>query len=138
MWEMYLGISRRHLDELRKFATTSGHCECCGLLFGSDSEITGVQICENVAKNTDMNFEIAPAELIAAERQSREGEAKLIGYFHSHPNGNIFPSANDAEMAHPDGRFWLIITSSKVTAWRAVANGSHLSRFDRVELDTMG
>jgi desampylase len=136
MWAMSLRISRQHIEQLLRYAELALPSECCGLLFGDDKHIAAVTWTQNVSKMPPTHFEIDPADLIAAERNSRGAKIGLIGYFHSHPNGHCRPSQIDAEMAVKDGRYWLIIANHGVSAWRAVQNGALHQTFDPVELDS--
>ncbi len=107
--------------------------ECCGLLFGSSDRIESAQPCANVAADPLRTFEIDPSALIAAERAARADGPRLLGYYHSHPNGCAEPSRRDARDAAGDGRLWLIIAHDSITAWRAVEAGTLHGRFDRLE-----
>lgn len=96
--------------------------EVCGLLFGEGDRIDLAVQTKNVAPDTSINFEIDPAALISALRSERTGGSRIVGYFHSHPNGLSIPSVADTEMAAPDNRIWIII-GSDLTAWRATPSG---------------
>lgn len=135
---MTLRISRQHREQLLLLAETAAPNECCGLLFGSNERLEVIAPTRNVSETPSTHFEIDPRALIAAERRARGGGAELLGYFHSHPNGECRPSQTDAQMAAADGRIWLIIAGSQIAAWRAAANGTVFGRFDPVELDTQG
>lgn len=108
--------------------------ECCGLLFGDDSAIRRIQPVANVSDTPERAFEIDPAALIAAERAMRQGGERLIGHYHSHPNGRSAPSPCDAASAAADGRLWLVIAGPAITGWRAQPAGALLGRFDPVDL----
>ncbi len=104
--------------------------EVCGLLFGGASRVERAEPTANVAADPARRFEVDPGALIAAHRQGRGGGAKLIGHYHSHPNGRAEPSACDADMSVADGSVWLIIAGGEVTAWRVVEDGALHGRFD--------
>ena len=78
--------------QLLAHAASAHPLECCGLLLGSDQEIETARPCANVADDPATGFEIDPAALIAAERAMRQGGKRLIGHYHSHPNGRSAPS----------------------------------------------
>ncbi|WP_033925937.1 M67 family metallopeptidase [Sphingomonas sp. 35-24ZXX] len=120
--------------QLLAHAAATHPVECCGLLLGSDGAIETVQACPNVADDPATGFEIDPATLIAAERAMRQGGKRLIGHYHSHPNGRSAPSPRDAASAAADGRLWLIIAGGEITAWRAVSGGALHGAFDPVAL----
>jgi proteasome lid subunit RPN8/RPN11 len=105
--------------------------ERCGLLFGDAARVAGATLCANVAADPARTFEIDPAALFAALREERRGGATLIGYWHSHPSGDVRPSATDAAMAAPDGKLWLIVGGGAVAVWRAGNEAGHTG-FTRV------
>lgn len=115
---MAINISRQQQQLLLAWALDAGGHECCGLLLGTDDEVECVELTANVAREPANSFEIDPTALISAEKQARQGGLKIVGYFHSHPNGVARPSNRDAEMAADDGRIWAIIAGDQITAWR--------------------
>jgi desampylase len=115
---MGLRISRAVIDDLIARAAKTPNVEVCGLLFADGS----VEHSVNVAPDPARAFEIDPAALIAAHKAERAGGRKLIGCYHSHPNGVGKPSDRDAAMA-TEGQIWLIITDAKVAAWQSTDTG---------------
>lgn len=134
LWPMPVMLSSALHAQLLTHAAAAHPAECCGLLFGDDSVITHIKPAANVSATPESAFEIDPAALIAAERAMRQGGARLIGHYHSHPNGRAEPSPCDAASAAPDGRLWLIIAAGQITAWRATTGGILLDAFDPVDL----
>lgn len=118
---MRLEISREALAGIRAAAVATHPLEACGLLFGDDSRIGAWQQTRNVAAHPETEFEIDPAALFAALRAERASGPRLLGYWHSHPNGLEKPSATDIAMASPDGKIWLIVAKEEVTAWIAAS-----------------
>ena len=130
---MELAISRALLDEIRVHAAGDPTREVCGLLIGLGAAVAQVRPCANVAEDPARRFEIDPAALIAAHRAGRGGGPALIGHYHSHPSGQVVPSACDAAMAEP-GSFWLIAAGGDVAGWWSVRGGAVEDMFDRVIL----
>lgn len=97
--------------------------EACGLLFGGEGLITAHRPAANVHPAPERHFEIDPAALIAAHRAMRGGGPRLVGHYHSHPQGAPEPSATDRAMAAGDGMIWAIVGQGKVTLWRAGEEG---------------
>ena len=125
-------IGRKGLvGEILARAAGSPH-EVCGLLLGSDEQVADVLHCSNVAAAPEREFEIAPAQLIAALRAARSGAAEVVGCYHSHPGGVPEPSARDAADAAPSGWLWLIVGGDEAKLWRAVPAGARHGRFDPV------
>ncbi len=57
----------------------------------------------NVHPDPARHFEIDPQVLIDAHRAARSGGPRVVGYYHSHPNGLARPSAADSALAANDG-----------------------------------
>lgn len=134
LWPMQVRLSSALRARLLALADAAHPLECCGLLFGDDRTIDRIQPAANVALDPAGAFEIDPAALIAAEREMRQGGERLIGHFHSHPNGRAEPSPCDARSATFDGRLWLVIAGGEITGWRAIRGGALLDAFDPVAL----
>jgi len=115
---MELEVTRGILTTVCVEATRAHPNECCGLLLGEGARIVRAQLCVNVHPRPDRAFEIDPAALIAAHRAARAGGWQVLGYFHSHPNGRIGPSAQDLALAARDGRIHAIVAGGEVTWWR--------------------
>jgi desampylase len=114
---MLLRISSKSIAAIRAHAAEKPDVEVCGLLFGTAEAVERVQRCANVADTPATRFEIDPAALIAAHKAERAGRLKMIGHYHSHPNGVCKPSAVDAGNADAAGQYWLIIAGAEVGLW---------------------
>jgi len=126
-----LEISSAALQRIVANAAVDPKRERCGILFGNDDRIADASVCANVAADPTRTFEIDPVALFAALRAERAGGATILGYWHSHPSGDVWPSATDAGMAVPDGKIWLIVSGVTVGMWRA-GNQSGAVRFDAI------
>ncbi len=115
---MEIELTSGALATLLEEATRAHPQECCGLLLGQGARIDRVVPAANVHPDPERHFEIDPATLIAAHRAERAGGRKLLGYYHSHPNGRAEPSAEDNAMAERAGRIWAIIAAGNVLLWR--------------------
>ncbi len=85
--------------------------ECCGLLIGygeNRATVTQVVIAQNHADSSH-RFLIDPQVQFDWMRKLRGTDHRIIGHYHSHPNGRAEASVYDAEMASEPGQFWLII-----------------------------
>ncbi|MEL6874060.1 MAG: M67 family metallopeptidase [Pseudomonadota bacterium] len=132
---MKLIISSKIMAELQGAARSGAPDENCGLLLGCNQHVTEARMTNNVASDPRRHFEIDPALLIAAEKDMRTGGLPIIGYYHSHPDGPVKPSATDARSAAPDGRIWLIINGQEAAAWQTSLSGRLLARFDPIDLE---
>jgi proteasome lid subunit RPN8/RPN11 len=85
--------------------------ECCGLLEGvcegAAARAAALHPTTNLAAAPD-KFEIDPVAHFALLHRLHGGPRRIIGCYHSHPNGKSEPSARDAENATEDGFLWLI------------------------------
>ena len=111
-----IALPRRLLDEIRRRAEAAYPEECCGLLLGHEQGkdrivVSAAVASANLAAEPQRRFEVDPAlylrlRLAAATELSG---ARLIGLYHSHPEGGASPSASDAADAWQEGWIWLII-----------------------------
>jgi len=113
---MNVTIGRATIDALLDMAAAVPDREQCGLLFGASDRIDRAQPADNVADRPGDTFEIDPRALFAALRAERAGGERLIGHYHSHPNGSAEPSPRDLASAEP-GRLWLILGGGVARLW---------------------
>ena len=124
---MRLVLTAAQAADLTQMAEAAYPREACALLVGRAEadriEIAEIVAGDNVAASPEREFEFDPARHIALLRRLRESHApeRLIGHWHSHPNGRAEPSAQDAAMANDPGLLWLIsaVTDGKAGAPRA-------------------
>lgn len=130
-------ISRLLLDRFAAEAAADPR-EICGLLLGNGdaigAAIGGALALPNVAPEPARHFAISPADHIAAARYARAAGLAVVGCYHSHPSGDIAPSAADAAQAVQDGFYWLIVHGARQRLWISRPGGEQAGRFDPVEL----
>jgi len=134
---MKVGIASGVAELLLAEASAAHPHECCGLLLGADAGCIDAGLpAANVAARPETGFEIDPALLLRAHREARGAGRRILGHYHSHPNGSPEPSPRDAARALDDGQLWLIIAAGTITAWRAqpAADALH-GRFRPVALE---
>ncbi|HUC06112.1 MAG TPA: M67 family metallopeptidase [Acidimicrobiales bacterium] len=85
--------------------------EACGLLVGSygGDEATHLIVTENAAASAVV-YEIAPKELLAADRQARSLGGDLAGVFHSHTHTDAYPSPTDVAQATDPGWHYVLVS----------------------------
>lgn len=120
---MTIVVTSSVLEVIMAEARAAHPQEACGLLFGSHAAITAFKRAANVHPMPETHFEIDPHALIDAHRSMRQGGARLVGYFHSHPRGPAEPSATDCEQAARDGMIWAIAGDDGLRFWRSQADG---------------
>ena len=109
-----LTISGTVFDQLRRHGEQTYPHECCGALLG---EINGdgvravreVVRCQNTRVDSPQNrYHIDPRELVRIQRQARERELDIVGFYHSHPDHPAQWSATDLAEAHWIGCSYVI------------------------------
>ena len=111
-------------DDLRRAieneASAANPRECCGLIEGvvegSEYRATALHPSPNLAPRDD-RFEIAPDVQFAALKAARANGHRIIGCYHSHPNGQAEPSRHDLAGAGEDGFVWLIASPPELKAF---------------------
>jgi len=74
--------------------------ECCGALIGTDNVVTECRSLPNATKEGPRRrFLVKPDDYREAERHAMQCGRDLIGFYHSHPLGNVEPSPADVEGA---------------------------------------
>lgn len=109
-------ITRSEIGMIEEHASKSVPEECCGILLGRTSgEADGSVIIERVIPSDNVHpgrksdrFEIAPETLLRAQKEAESEGQEVVGYYHSHTNGEGQPSEFDRENAQP-GVSYLII-----------------------------
>ena len=105
---------RRHGEE------TYPH-ECCGVLLGTvEGDVRTVLECVR-AGNTRLDslhnrYHIDPGELVRIQRQARERELDIVGFYHSHPDHPARWSPTDLAEAHWIGCSYVITSVEQGTA----------------------
>jgi len=130
---MAVMISSALHEALIAAAAVRPDVEICGLLFGATDVIDSFDVTENVAPDPARHFEIDPGALIRAIRSARSGGPCVIGYFHSHPNGLVEPSATDRAQAAGDGMLWAIVAGGHLGLWRSVPGTFRRERLQIVD-----
>jgi proteasome lid subunit RPN8/RPN11 len=90
--------------------------ECCGLIEGIRIRggwcVTALHETANLAEDPTRRFLIDPQRQFDLIRALRGRETRIIGCFHSHPEGPALPSATDRAQALEDDFLWLIAGGS--------------------------
>jgi proteasome lid subunit RPN8/RPN11 len=115
---MPLTIPKPLYDELRAHGEEIYPHECCGILLGksADPDLHVHQIIRAGNTRTDSahnRYNIAPQELIAAQRQARKSGLDIIGFYHSHPDHPAQWSPTDFAEAHWFGCAYVITAIEK-------------------------
>ncbi|MEQ9567266.1 MAG: M67 family metallopeptidase, partial [Pseudomonadales bacterium] len=124
----------KQVTELCDAAAAAYPRESCGLLNGSGTELvllSEARPSANLAANPEMGFVVDPQVQFDALRELRGTPFRIVGHYHSHPNGAPTPSSIDVEMSQEPYAIWMIISvvMGAAAAPRAflLHNGSYYS-----------
>ncbi|MCF6215010.1 MAG: M67 family metallopeptidase [Emcibacter sp.] len=112
-------------------AQIRGHCEdnypqeACGILIGQGGQVTKVIPSPNLSATPEKSFEIDPALIIHHQRDCRAGSDKIIGHYHSHPDGQAVPSTHDHAQNYDEALIWVIVSVTKKGAQDMNAFATH-------------
>ena len=116
-----LHLSQDLRDEILDAASAAFPYECCGLIEGFfQADIwraVAVHHARNLAENPKKHFLLDPQAHFELLRSLRGSERRIIGCFHSHPNGLSVPSDNDRAMAIEPNFVWLSASGEKADAF---------------------
>ena len=96
------------LDTIEAHARRDVPRECCGLLIGTDTEVTEAVPASNEADDPLRRYEVSPIAHLAQIRRCRElakatgVNVGVVGAYHSHPRSAAEPSPTDREQAFED------------------------------------
>jgi proteasome lid subunit RPN8/RPN11 len=96
------------LDTIEAHARRDVPRECCGLLIGTDTEVTEAVPASNEADDPLRRYEVSPIAHLAQIRRCRElakaigVNVGVVGAYHSHPRSAAVPSPTDREQAFED------------------------------------
>ncbi len=117
-------------NDLRRHGEETYPHECCGILLGksSDDSLTVATLLRAGNTRTDSarnRYNIAPQELIAAQREARKQGLDIVGFYHSHPDHPAQYSPTDFAEAHWFGCAYVITAIEKGSA--QITNSFRLS-----------
>ena len=116
-------------DTLRTHGEETYPHECCGIILGKSTD-AGLEVSELLrAGNTRTDsahnrYNIAPQELVAAQRHARKSSLDIIGFYHSHPDHPAQWSITDFNEAHWFGCAYVItsVDGDKTTGTAQITN----------------
>ena len=114
-----LKLSQSDYAALRQHGEEAYPHECCGVLlgqFGDDGlkTVSRIARCGNTRADSPHNrYHIDPKELIRIQREGRERDEDIVGFYHSHPEHPAQWSATDLAEAHWFGCSYVITSVQK-------------------------
>ena len=122
-----LAITKSQLRAIETAAEATYPEEACGLLVGegaAEVRVTSLHPSDNLADEPGRRFEVDPALSLKLHKSLRHSDQRLVGVFHSHPEGPAKPSAHDLSRAWQPELAWLLTAVSGPRA--AGATGAFL------------
>jgi len=115
-------------DQIRKHGEETYPHECCGVLLGTmdggERVVTSAARCTNTRTDSPHNrYDIDPRELVRIQREGRERDEDILGFYHSHPDHPAQWSKTDLAEAHWFGCSYIITSVEK---GKAVTTNSFL------------
>ena len=111
---------------IRDEAAAAHPNECCGLIEGLREgvafRVTALYPARNLAGDAD-RFDIDPRDHLAASKTARANGHRIIGCYHSHPEGRAEPSARDLAGAGEENFLWLIAAGAELAAFVYFSGG---------------
>ena len=128
-------VTPPQLEKILAHAKESDPAECCGLIGGADEQVTSIYPLHNVAADTNVSYEAAPEDLLAAQRQMRERSEELLAIYHSHPrSAEPAPSETDIRLAYyPQAVYFIIGLAGPKPVIRAFRISEREERWQEVE-----
>lgn len=97
--------------------------EACGVVFGRSERnrlcVEGFALIRNAAADPSKAFFFEPEDWIRAWYNAESGGRRIVGIFHSHPDGTARPSAADTDRRLDWGSYWIIGLSGQAAAIEA-------------------
>lgn len=125
---MILLMEATHLKIMADAAEAAWPAEACGLIVGRGKgqliRVTRIVPAANLITDDPHRFELDPTARLTLERELRDADSRdrIIGHYHSHPDGTAAPSATDRAMTHEPDLAWVIIG---VTDGQAIQTLAH-------------
>ena len=86
------------LDEIVAHSRDDLPNECCGLVGGTDGELTSVHRARNAAA-TWLRYELHPTDQLRIMNRLEDDGQDLAGIYHSHTKSEAYPSQTDINFA---------------------------------------
>lgn len=137
-------LSAAAAQAIRNHARADYPDEACGLLIGPVGPAAivdqAVPSANQAGSDRGHRFEIDMALYLRLQRDLRGSGRRILGIYHSHPDGPASPSARDVAGAWSDHHLWLIMAVAasgivEVAGWQPLGRGRGFAPV-RLEEDT--
>jgi proteasome lid subunit RPN8/RPN11 len=132
-----LKLTHEHYKALRQHGEETYPHECCGVLLGRmEDDGSRVVISTARAGNTRTDsahnrYNIDPKDLLRIQREGRNRDEDIIGFYHSHPDHPAQWSTTDLAEAHWFGCSYVITSVEKGKA--VITNAFELTGSDEAD-----
>ena len=104
-------ISKSHKKILTDHASKEEPNESCAILYGESDEkfweVKEIWLTENI-DSSPIEFTLSAEQTMEMYQKEKELNLKIIGIFHSHPNGEAYPSSMDKKFMRNNPYVWTI------------------------------
>jgi len=105
-------IAEEKLEAIFEHARKAYPHECLGFLvgrFSGEGEVKDVRPARNLMEGTHDRYEMDPQDYLRLEEEIAGSGLEIVGFYHSHPDGQPCPSSFDLERAWEE-YFYLIVS----------------------------
>jgi proteasome lid subunit RPN8/RPN11 len=95
-------LPRRHAEEIIAHAREEAPNECCGIVAGKDGRALRLYRARN-SEQSPYRYNIASDDLYRIHSEVEALDWEFVAIYHSHPQGEAFPSPTDVAMAYAGG-----------------------------------
>ena len=137
-------IKKEHMDEIEAHGKEGYPHEVCGIILGiaGSEKNEALQLRRAANLNTDRahdRYELDPKDLLRAEKDARDGEMEIIGFYHSHPDHPDIPSEFDRERAWPSYSYIIIsVMGGKETSTKSWLLNDESQAFEEEKIIVSG
>lgn len=122
----YVWLTEEQARLIARHALDDRPNEACGLLVGKNKHIQQIIPTPNISNDPCHRFNIAPSALAQHLSEIRSQGLSLLGFYHSHPEGEPIPSPTDIrEATYPDAIHLIVGLKTgkpKLGAWEIDGN----------------
>jgi proteasome lid subunit RPN8/RPN11 len=117
----YLLMTEQQARALADYALATAPAEACGILAGRGRRLHQIIPVANFAEDPFTRYVLEPSALVKHLLVLENAGLSLLGFYHSHPNGDPIPSSTDICEATYSDAIYLIISLKKsqpeLAAW---------------------
>lgn len=108
-----LRLTRPYLSQMIRHLQAVYPQEGCGILSGSNGQVTGVYPINNILQSQTA-YEMDPLQQVKTMLAIEAKDEQLCAIYHSHPHTPAYPSATDVALAYYPEAVYLIVSLQDV------------------------